>query len=176
MTIYTGRGDSGMTDLLDNQRVPKASPRLEISGTLDELNAFLGIVRPTGQDDVDDVLLTVQNHVHVLQSEYANPDVSNDDPQITGEDVETLEAWIDTFDEETSTLDSFVLPGGTDSASKLQYARALCRRTERRAVALEEDEDPGQALVYLNRLSDLLFVLARVLNHRADVQEPSPTY
>jgi len=178
MDIYTGRGDEGETDLRDMSRVSKASPRIEAYGTVDELNAFVGSVRPTGHDDVDGLLREVQNHLHVVQADFANPDPDEDDPQIRDSHVESLEGSIDDFDEELDPLESFILPGGSTPGARLHQARAVCRRAERRAVAFADETDGVNrtAIVYLNRLSDLLFTLARVVNQREGVPEESPTY
>ncbi|WP_136688117.1 cob(I)yrinic acid a,c-diamide adenosyltransferase [Halorhabdus amylolytica] len=177
MSLYTGRGDDGNTDLRDASRVSKAGSRIEAYGTVDELNALLGTIRPTGDNDVDDVLGSVQNHLHVLQAEFANPS-PGDDPTIEVTHVEGLEAWIDEFDAELPPLESFVLPSGSETGSALHHARTVCRRAERRAVALAEETGTirEQPLTYLNRLSDLLFALARLRNHREGVPEESPTY
>jgi cob(I)alamin adenosyltransferase len=178
MDIYTGRGDEGETDLRDMSRVSKASPRIEAYGTVDELNAFVGSVRPTGQDDVDELLREVQNHLHVVQADFANPDPDEDDPHVRESHVERLEGSIDDFDEELDPLESFILPGGSQSGARLHQARAVCRRAERRAVAFADEAEGVNrtAIVYLNRLSDLLFTLARVVNQREGVSEESPTY
>jgi cob(I)alamin adenosyltransferase len=177
MKIYTGRGDEGQTDLRDMSRVSKASPRIEAYGTVDEVNALVGRVRPTGHDDVDDLLREIQNHLHVVQADFANPDPDEDDPAVRTEHVEQLEEWMDDYDEELEPLQSFILPGGGDSGARLHHARTVCRRAERRAVALEADEDINDtAVTYLNRLSDALFVFGRVVNQREDEPEESPTY
>ncbi|WP_115863047.1 cob(I)yrinic acid a,c-diamide adenosyltransferase [Halorussus litoreus] len=177
MKIYTGRGDEGQTDLRDMSRVSKASPRIEAYGTVDELNALLGRARPTGHDDVDDRLGEVQNHLHVVQADFANPEPDEDDPVIREDHVEQLEAWMDGFDEELDPLQSFILPGGSEAGASLHHARTVCRRAERRAVALEaEEEINDEAVTYLNRLSDALFVFGRVVNQRDGVPEESPTY
>jgi len=104
MKIYTGRGDDGMTDLRDMSRVSKTSPRIEAYGTVDELNALVGTVRPTGHDDIDEKLAGVQNHLHVVQADFANPDPDEDDPAITEEHVDQVEAWIDAYDDELEPL------------------------------------------------------------------------
>jgi cob(I)alamin adenosyltransferase len=177
MKIYTGRGDEGLTDLRDMSRVSKTSPRIEAYGTVDEANALVGSVRPTGYDDVDETLERIQNHLHVVQADFANPDPDEDDPVVTGEHVEELEAYIDEAEEELDPLTSFVLPGGGDAGAKLHHARAVSRRAERRAVALAADQPVNeQAIRYLNRLSDALFVFARLVNKRDGVPEESPTY
>ncbi|SDR08940.1 cob(I)yrinic acid a,c-diamide adenosyltransferase [Natronobacterium texcoconense] len=177
MPIYTGRGDDGETDLRDMSRVSKTSPRIEAYGTVDELNALLGSVRPTGYDDVDDQLRTIQNHLHVVQADFANPDPEEDDPVIREEHVETVEEWIDDHDDELEPLTSFILPSGSNHGSRLHHARAVCRRAERRAVELAEEEQINeQAVQYLNRLSDGLFTLARVVNQRDGETEEAPQY
>ena len=178
MKIYTGRGDEGLTDLRDMSRVSKTSPRIEAYGTVDEVNALVGIVRPTHYDDVDEVLRAVQNHLHVAQADFANPDPDEDDPTIRDEHVEFLEDSIDDFGEELDQLENFILPSGSEPGAKLHQARAVCRRAERRAVAFAEVESGVNeaGIVYLNRLSDLLFTLARVVNKREGVREEEPTY
>ena len=177
MKIYTGRGDEGMTDLRTMERVSKASERIEAYGTVDELNALVGRARPTGHDDVDDDLRQVQNHLHVVQADLANPDPGDDDPVVRETHVETVEDRIDGYDAELDTLEDFILPGGSDAGARLHHARAVCRRAERRAVSLADAEAVNQyAVVYLNRLSDLLFTLARAVNARDDITEENPTY
>ena len=178
MPIYTGRGDDGHTDLRDMTRVSKASPRIEAYGTVDELNATIGTVRPTGHEDVDEILATTQHHLHVVQADFANPEPDPDDPRIEPDHVRGIETWIDDFDEELEPLTSFVLPTGSDSGAALHHARTVCRRAERRAVALATDEASvnDDAVQYLNRLSDGLFTLARVVNQREGNPEESPQY
>ncbi|GGC45852.1 MULTISPECIES: cob(I)yrinic acid a,c-diamide adenosyltransferase [Haloferax] len=177
MKIYTGRGDEGMTDLRDMTRVSKTSHRIEAYGTVDEVNALVGTVRPTGHDDVDDVLEAVQNHLHIVQADLANPGPDEDDPQIAADHVDELEAWIDEADEELDPLTSFILPGGSETGAKLHHARAVSRRAERRVVSLAAEEPVNEEVVaYLNRLSDALFVFARLVNKRDGVPEESPTY
>jgi cob(I)alamin adenosyltransferase len=177
MKIYTGRGDEGMTDLRDMSRVSKTSPRIEAYGTVDEANALVGSVRPTGYDDVDEWLERIQNHLHVVQADFANPDPDEDDPVVTDDHVETLESWIDDATDELDPLEHFVLPGGSDAGATLHHARAVVRRAERRAVAFAADEPVNEdAVVYLNRLSDALFTFARLVNKRDGVREERPTY
>jgi cob(I)alamin adenosyltransferase len=178
MKIYTGRGDEGMTDLRDMSRVSKTSPRIEAYGTVDEVNSVLGMAQPAGYDDVDEKLAAVQNHLHVIQADFANPDRDDvDAPHIDENHVEKLEAWMDAFDDELEPLQNFVLPGGSDVGAKLHHARAVCRRAERRAVELADDEPVnGAAVAYLNRLSDALFVWARAVNGREGVGEEAPEY
>ncbi|RLM66867.1 cob(I)yrinic acid a,c-diamide adenosyltransferase [Halorubrum sp. Atlit-8R] len=177
MSIYTGRGDEGETDLRDMSRVSKSSHRIEAYGSVDEANALLGTVRPTGHDDVDDLLETIQNHLHIVQADLANPDPDPDDPQVESDHTAALEDRIDAFDEELEPLQSFILPGGGEAGAALHHARAVVRRAERRVVDLARSEPINEAVVtYLNRLSDLLFTLGRVVNARDGEPEESPTY
>ena len=177
MTIYTGRGDEGRTDLRTMERVSKASPRIEAYGTVDEVNALVGSVRPTGHDEIDDQLREIQNHLHVVQADFANPEPEADDPQVESAHVEQLEAWMDEHDQTLEPLERFILPGGCDAGAALHHARSVCRRAERRAVALQAEEAVNDtAVVYLNRLSDALFTLARVVNAREGVPEENPVY
>jgi cob(I)alamin adenosyltransferase len=194
VTVYTGRGDEGRTDLGNAERVSKSSQRIEAYGTVDEANTVVGRSRPTGYEDVDEQLRQVQNCLHVVQADFANPDIveqsstgnqhsessgdaGEDGPRIAEEDIEQLEAWIDEADEELEPLTSFILPGGSDGGARLHQARAVTRRAERRAVALMETEEvDSNAIRYLNRLSDYLFTAARLVNQRDGVPEESPTY
>jgi cob(I)alamin adenosyltransferase len=178
MKIYTGRGDEGMTDLRDMSRVSKTSPRIEAYGTVDEANTVVGMVRPSGYDDIDEKLAEVQNHLHIVQADFANPDAEDEDaPHVREEHVDALEGWMDAFDEELEPLESFILPGGSEAGAHLHHARAVVRRAERRAVELAADEPVnGTAIAYLNRLSDALFIIARVVNQRDGVPEESPSY
>ncbi|MUW13829.1 cob(I)yrinic acid a,c-diamide adenosyltransferase [Halorubrum sp. CBA1125] len=177
MTIYTGRGDDGETDLRDMSRVSKSSARIEAYGTVDEANALIGTVRPTGHDDLDDLLSTVQNHLHVVQADLANPDPDPEDPRVEPDHVDRLEGRIDALDEELEPLRSFVLPGGGTAGARLHHARTVVRRAERRSVELARSEPINETVVvYLNRLSDLLFTLARVANARDGEPEESPSY
>jgi len=178
MKVYTGRGDEGMTDLRDMSRVSKTSLRIEAYGTVDEVNSVVGRVRPCGYEDVDEKLAAVQNHLHIIQADFANPDTDDpDSPHVEAAHVDSLESWMDEYDDELDPLQDFILPGGSDPGSKLHHARSVCRRAERRAVALAGDQPVNDAAVaYLNRLSDALFVWARVVNEREDVPEASPEY
>lgn len=175
MTIYTGRGDEGLTDLRDRSRVSKTNVRIEAYGVVDEANSLIGRARPTGYDDIDDWLAGVQNHLHIIQAEFSMPE--SDEPAIDEEHVEQIEGWIDTADEELEPLTEFILPGGSDSGAALHHARSVTRRAERRAVELANNEPiNAEALVYLNRLSDALFTFARLVNARDGVPEESPSY
>jgi cob(I)alamin adenosyltransferase len=178
MKIYTGHGDEGMTDLRDMSRVSKTSPRIEAYGTVDEANTVVGMVRPSGYDDIDEKLEAIQNVLHIVQADFANPDADDEDaPHVTEEHVTELEAWMDGYDEELEPLQNFILPGGSEVGAYLHHARAVVRRAERRSVELASGDPVNElAVAYLNRLSDALFVFARVVNQRDGVPEESPTY
>lgn len=179
MTIYTGRGDDGETDLRDRSRVSKASPRIDAYGTVDELNAVIGTVIPTGHGDIDERLEQVQHHLHIIQAQLADPVGNPEQPHIEATHVDDLEVWIDEAESELTPLHAFILPGGGERGSRLHHARTVCRRAERATVALIEtvdDEHDSDALVYLNRLSDLLFDYARLVNQREGFEERNPTY
>lgn len=177
MGIYTGRGDEGRTDLRDMSRVSKTNPRIEAYGSVDEANTLIGVILPSGHDDVDEYLRTIQNHLYIVQADFADPDEESDAPRLSEEEIDQLEGWMDDYDEELDPLESFILPGGSEPGAKLHHARAVVRRAERRAVALPADEPVNEAAItYLNRLSDTLFILARVVNKREGVREEPPTY
>lgn len=169
MKIYTRRGDTGETGLIGGQRVRKHAPRIEAYGTVDELNALLGVARSLGAPSrIDQVLDHVQNELFVVGAQLANPAPPGTHANVVDERaILRLEEMIDLFESELEPLKQFILPGGTPLAAQLHLARTVCRRGERRVVELASD--PGeqvsaQMLVYLNRLSDLLFVLARLSN------------
>jgi len=177
MKIYTRRGDAGETDLRDMTRVSKTSPRIEAYGTVDEANTVVGMVRPSGHDDIDEKLEAIQNHLHIVQADFANPDLDDDAPHLEEEHVDELEDWMDAYDEELEPLENFILPGGSEAGAHLHHARAVVRRAERRSVELASDEPVNAtAIAYLNRLSDALFVFGRVVNQRDGVPEESPSY
>jgi cob(I)alamin adenosyltransferase len=179
MRIYTRRGDDGETDLRSGERVSKSSRRIEAYGTVDEANGRVGSAAARVDDeDVLDALETVQNGLFKTQADLANTDKDEEDPRVTDADVERVEALIDAFDDELEPLTNFILPGGSHAGAALHEARSVVRRAERRIVALAEESgtDENEVLNYLNRVSDLLFVLARVVNSRAGVEEKPPTY
>lgn len=169
--IYTGVGDGGTTRLADGSEVSKAHPRLSACGTLDELNSQLGVVRSVNADDeVSRVVTRIQSLLFEAGADLARPERA--EARITDEDVRWLETEIDKAMKETAPLRSFVLPGETPAASHLHVARAVCRRAEREIVALAAVETVDPVLRrFMNRLSDLLFALARLSNERAGVRE-----
>jgi cob(I)alamin adenosyltransferase len=173
MKIYTKTGDSGETALFGGSRVGKDDPRIEATGALDELNAALAIVRSEGAGDLDDAIRAVQDQLFTLGSNLAavpGTKASKAVPPFDPSWVTSMEAAIDRFDEELAPLSSFILPGGTKAAAHLHFARTVCRRAERRVVPLIRAGLAEPFIgVYVNRLSDFLFTLARVANRRAMV-------
>ena len=179
--IYTRTGDKGTTALGDGRRVPKDAPRIEAFGTVDELNAVLGLAAH-GLDDGDAAALlrSVQNDLFDLGADLCLPETSGRTRaararpplRLTAAHVRPLEQAIDRWNAPLGSLTSFILPGGTAASSWLHLARTVCRRAERRVVALAREETINpQTIIYLNRLSDLLFVMARRANDggRSDV-------
>ena len=177
MKIYTKRGDGGETDLLGGGgRVSKDDLRVEACGAVDELNAFIGLVAAQStRSGSSDLLQAIQRVLFRIGAALAdNPATSRDGSGGGADerDVADLEAAIDAAEEELPPLRSFVLPGGSPAAATLQAARTVCRRAERRVVSLQRQQPlPDRSLGYLNRLSDLLFVLARLENQRAGVPD-----
>jgi cob(I)alamin adenosyltransferase len=172
--IYTRGGDSGETSLGDGTRVPKSHPRIDAFGTVDELNALLGLALAHGVPPAFlPWLQRVQNELFDLGADLAVPlaDAKRERLRVTAEQVERLEELCDRVNADLEPLRSFVLPGGTEAAALLHVARAVCRRAERLVVALDATEPVNPAaLAYLNRLSDLLFIFARAAN--AGAPEP----
>ena len=172
MTIYTRAGDSGETGLLGGRRVGKDAPRIETYGTVDELNSLLGLARAEPlPEDVERVLGRLQGELFEVGAELATPDPDAHGNRTIGpKHVQAIEADIDRFQSTLAPLEHFVLPTGTRAAATLHVARAVCRRAERRLVAAirQSEEEISPVLVaYLNRLGDLLFVLARSVNAQA---------
>ena len=177
MKVYTRRGDRGETDLFGGERVAKDDLRVEAYGDVDELNAVHGVCRArSGHADLRQILERTQALLFELGSALATPDARHREKnQLAGpgpDDVAALERYIDALDAELEPLRRFVLPGGCEAAASLHVARTVCRRAERRAVALHRQAPlPDASLEFLNRLSDLLFVMARVENRRAGVAD-----
>jgi cob(I)alamin adenosyltransferase len=172
--IYTRGGDTGETSLGDGSRVSKLDPRIAAYGTVDELNATLGlVVAGACPDAIRDVLERLQNELFDLGADLSVPLDHDDRLRVTLGQVERLEDDCDRFNAELPELRSFVLPGGTEAAARLHVARTVCRRAEREAlVAAGAHEVNPVALAYLNRLSDLLFILARAANAADGHEEP----
>jgi cob(I)alamin adenosyltransferase len=172
MKIYTKTGDSGDTGLFGGPRVRKNAPRIEAYGTVDELNAVLGIARSHKLDaEIDTLVAQIQNELFEIGAQLATPDPALHGTALIGaRQITVLETAIDRYDAQLPALKQFILPGGTPAAAALHLARTVCRRAERRLISLSDDSREQVApdlVIYLNRLSDLLFVLARWVNHSA---------
>ncbi|HHP7237785.1 cob(I)yrinic acid a,c-diamide adenosyltransferase [Longibacter sp.] len=182
--IYTRTGDDGTTSLFGGDRVGKGNARIDAYGTVDELNSVVGLARAhldgeSGEDRLDPVLQNIQDELFVLGADLATPmDAKPVVPRVTEAHVDELEDRIDTFDDDLKPLKNFILPSGTLAATQLHSARTVCRRAERILVKAGATTTFNEvAMRYLNRLSDLLFVLARWANKAAGMREDtwSPT-
>jgi cob(I)alamin adenosyltransferase len=177
--IYTRTGDTGETGLFGGQRVAKDALRVHAYGTIDECNAVLGLARAAGLEaELDAMLAQVQNQLFVVGADLATPGESAHIPRVGADETRLLEEAIDALEAGLEPLRQFILPGGTPGAAQLHLARTVCRRAERWAVSLAQEEPLSEhVLSYLNRLSDFLFVAARAANARAatpDVPWVSP--
>ena len=177
MKIYTRTGDKGDTGLFGGGRVSKTHPRVEAYGDVDELNAALGLARSIElMPRVDEIIVPLQRDLFAIGALLATPDRDKmkkqlEKARIDEQRIKELEHAIDDGDKELEPLKAFIVPGGTPKAAALHVARTVCRRAERRVISLGSDEVPTIVVVYLNRLSDLLFTLARVANKRAGAGE-----
>jgi cob(I)alamin adenosyltransferase len=171
--IYTKSGDAGETSLFGGGRVRKSDPRVDAYGEVDELNAAIGVARAqVGSSRLEPLLERIQDELFTIGSVLATPKDSKayaHVPKIQDAWIADMERSIDGFDAELAPLSAFILPGGTPLASALHLARTVCRRAERKVVSVPEPD--LQVIVYLNRLSDLLFTMARVANARAGVKD-----
>lgn len=175
MKLYTKTGDKGNTSLASGTRVSKTHPRIEAYGTVDELTAYVGLIRDTSDDQyVKEVLLEVLDRLMTIGGilSFEKVDHGYKIPQIISDDFTYIEAKIDEFTAEVPAMRSFVIPGGTILSSHCQIARTVCRRAERAVLRLsEKSEVPEQCTQYLNRLSDFLFILARKCVKDANINE-----
>lgn len=173
MKIYTKTGDKGDTGLIDGSRISKSDLRIIAYGVVDEANSHIGLIISNIEknsifDDVKKILLNVQQDLFVLGAELANPNTLKDDNMLVKREmISTIEKYIDKFESELAPLSNFILPGGSIESSLLHICRTVVRRAEISAVALAKEQKINQEiLTYLNRISDLFFVLARVTNKR----------
>lgn len=176
MKIYTKTGDAGETSLFDGTRVRKTDARVAAYGDVDELQACIGAARAAGLDpDLTEMCVTMQRDLFAVGARLADPSrkiaARVEKAVVTDEQVTVLEQWIDRLDHELPALRHFILSGGTAPAASLQVARAVCRRAERAALAIGADQVEPVVLTYLNRVSDLLFMMARAANYRAGLAE-----
>lgn len=176
MKIYTKFGDSGETVLYGGTRVPKDSLQIEALGTVDELNAYIGYAQTLVDDEEISALLNcIQNHLFSVGADLATPESHSKSAEmrISSNFTSEMEDAIDTLTEQLPPLTNFILPGGCQAGSIIHVARAVCRRSERCIVRLSHETEVNPEIIRsLNRLSDLLFVMARVVNHRSQAPEP----
>ena len=173
MKIYTKTGDEGKTSLFDNSRVWKSDERILSYGAVDELNSSIGIALALELDpEIKDILVKIQNDLFLVGSDLANPSISDKKIRTTSEMIVFLEEKIDLLEPQLEPLTSFILPGGTLLASIIHLSRTISRRAETHVVALSKNEEINRdAAIYLNRLSDLMFILARSVNNRKKIPD-----
>ncbi len=171
--IYTKTGDDGTTGLVGGKRVKKSNLRIIAYGAIDELNSSIGIVLSSSLDsDISELLTQIQNQLFVVGADLANPKLSDATNRVSIDMVTFLEKYIDNFESELLPIAYFILPGGNQVASWLHLARAICRRAETSIASLSESEQINKTCqIYINRLSDLLFVIARVINKRSKIKD-----
>lgn len=168
MKIYTKTGDDGTTGLQGDIRISKTHPRIIAYGTIDEANASLGIVLSYDLDsDITNILHKIQNELFIAGADLSNSNLDQTENRVSASMTDSIEQAIDQFEKELSPLTNFILPGGDIAASQIHYTRTVVRRAEIHIVSLKENEKINEdCLKYINRLSDLLFVLGRVINKR----------
>jgi cob(I)alamin adenosyltransferase len=173
MKIYTKTGDDGNTGLQGNYRISKSHPRIISYGTVDEANAALGIVLANSLDgDVSVILTEIQNDLFLVGADLSNPNLNDVKNRVSLEMIEKLEQHIDKFELELPPLTNFILPGGDPAAAQLHHVRTIVRRAETLTVQLsDKDEINSNCIKYLNRLSDLFFVMGRLINKRKNIKD-----
>ena len=180
MKLYTRSGDDGTTGLFSGARVSKDHPRIEAYGTVDEFNACLGLANSAAQNDpglafIRPMLDSIQSRLFEIGADLATPHGSKQESKIVrinDDHVAEVERWIDSIDGKNDELRCFIMPGGSDLASRLHLARTICRRAERLMVSLSHSEPVGDAMMrYMNRVSDLLFAMARQVNKIAGIPD-----
>lgn len=173
MKIYTKTGDDGNTGLQGNLRIGKSHPRIMAYGTVDETNAALGMALSNSLDeDISEILTDIQNDLFLVGADLSNPNLNDSKNRVPLEMIEKLESLIDKFESELPPLTNFILPGGVPAAAQIHYVRTVVRRAETLVVNLsEKDEINSNCIKYLNRLSDFLFVLGRLINKRSNRED-----
>ncbi|MFB5606886.1 MAG: cob(I)yrinic acid a,c-diamide adenosyltransferase [Candidatus Nitrosomaritimum yanchengensis] len=173
MKIYTKTGDDGNTGLQGNYRISKSHPRIISYGTVDEANASLGVVLTNSLDeDIRQILTEIQNDLFLVGADLSNPNLNDVKNRVSLDMIEKLEQYIDKFESELPPLKNFILPGGDIAAAQLHYVRTVVRRAESQTVQLsEKDEINSNCIKYLNRLSDLFFVMGRLINKRKNRED-----
>ncbi|RDJ31021.1 MAG: cob(I)yrinic acid a,c-diamide adenosyltransferase [Crenarchaeota archaeon] len=173
MKIYTKTGDDGTTGLQSGPRVSKTDSRIKAYGIVDEINSILGIALTFElKEDIKKILTRIQNELFVLGSDLSNPDLEHKENRIEVKMIENLEQDIDKLEENLPPLTNFILPGGNQAASQIHFARTVTRRAEIQTVELSENQKINKlCITYLNRLSDLLFVIGRTINKQNNVSD-----
>ena len=173
MKIYTKTGDDGTTGIQGGKRISKSNLRIQAYGAVDEINASIGVVLSKKLDgDLESLLQNIQNDLFVAGADLSNPDLSSNDKRVTPVMVENLEKNIDQMENDLEQLTNFILPGGHEIASLIHMSRTITRRAETQVIALDEKEKVNdECKKYLNRLSDLLFVMARLINKKNGFQD-----
>jgi len=173
MKIYTKTGDDGTTGLQGGKRVSKSNIRIQAYGTVDELNASIGLILSSKIDtDLEELLKSIQNDLFVVGSDLSNSDLSSKENRVTSEMVVNIEKNIDRLENDLPPITNFILPGGHEIASLIHISRTITRRAETQVISLDESGIVNEECKkYLNRLSDLLFVLARIVNKKNGIED-----
>jgi len=173
MKIYTKTGDDGNTGLQGNYRISKSHQRIISYGTIDEANSTIGIVLSNQlDDDIREILTQIQNELFLVGSDLSNPDLNDAKNRVSLEMIDGLESHIDKYESELEPLKNFILPGGDQISAQIHYARTVIRRAETQVVLLsDKDEIKSNCIKYINRLSDLFFVIGRLINKRKGMRD-----
>ncbi len=173
MKIYTKTGDDGTTGIQNGARISKTDSRIQAYGTVDEINSFLGIIlSKLDETDLENLITKLQNDLFLVGSDLSNPDLKNTQNRVNDEMIKTLEENIDNLEKKLPPITNFILPGGHEIAALVHVSRSITRRAEIFVISLSEKEKiNNNCIIYLNRLSDLLFVIARTINQRKNVKD-----
>lgn len=173
MKIYTKTGDDGTTGIQNGARISKTDSRIQAYGMVDEINSFLGIIlSKLDEKDLENLITKIQNDLFVVGSDLSNPDLKNTQNRVNDEMIKTLEENIDNLEKKLPPITKFILPGGHEIAALVHVSRSITRRAEIFVIFLSEKEKiNNNCIIYLNRLSDLLFVIARTINQRKNVKD-----
>lgn len=173
MKIYTKTGDDGTTGIQNGARISKTDSRIQAYGMVDEINSFLGIIlSKLDEKDLVNLITKIQNDLFVVGSDLSNPDLKNTQNRVNDEMIKTLEENIDNLEKKLPPITNFILPGGHEIAALVHVSRSITRRAEIFVIFLSEKEKiNNNCIIYLNRLSDLLFVIARTINQRKNVKD-----
>ncbi|TLX95269.1 MAG: cob(I)yrinic acid a,c-diamide adenosyltransferase [Thaumarchaeota archaeon] len=171
--IYTKTGDDGTTGLIGRKRIKKSNPRIAAYGAIDELNAAIGMILSSKLDsDIRDLLVQIHNDLFVVGADLANPNLDDNSNRVNSDMIVFLEKKIDRLEDDLPAITYFILPGGDLAASQVHLARAICRRAETNIVELSDvNKINTNCPIYINRLSDLLFVVARTINKRKKIKD-----